>query len=330
MKQLEISVTIPVYNAAAYVHQAVESALSQPQTVEVVLVEDSSSDNSWEVCQQLASRNANVRLYRHPDDKNHGCSASRSLAVKKSACEYIAFLDADDYYLPNRFDRAERLFFSDPSLEGVYEAIAMHVENDDSLMRWQVAGRSNASLHTMKKRVAPDELFSALVSGKAGSFSIDGLVIKKSVFRKTGYFDEDLPLHMDDVFFIKAAALSKLVPGSLDEPVAMWRVHNHNRISAPRPKNSIYKYKLRYWFTLWQWSRTHLQQEQQDFLLQAMIHEAMYKTRFNRPIPRRFYGLQKRIQLLLLPLAYPGMLTQQVYWRSFLPGFAMALNKQRS
>jgi len=55
----------------------------------------------------------------------------------------------------------------------------------------------------MTKRVSPEELFARLVIGGAGSISIDGLVGKRSVFEKTGYFDESLPLHMDDVFLSK-------------------------------------------------------------------------------------------------------------------------------
>ena len=52
--EFKVSVIIPVYNAAPFVRQAVESALAQPETAEVVLVEDNSPDNSLEICQQLA------------------------------------------------------------------------------------------------------------------------------------------------------------------------------------------------------------------------------------------------------------------------------------
>lgn len=92
-KPFQISVTIPVYNTADFVEQAVESALIQPQTEEVILVEDASSDNSLDVCQKLAAVNKRVHLFHHPDGGKHGCSASRSLAVQKSTCEYIAFLE---------------------------------------------------------------------------------------------------------------------------------------------------------------------------------------------------------------------------------------------
>jgi len=50
MKHLKVSVIIPVYNAADFVQRAVESALIQPQKAEVVIMEDGSTDNGWEIC----------------------------------------------------------------------------------------------------------------------------------------------------------------------------------------------------------------------------------------------------------------------------------------
>jgi len=315
---MNVSVTIPVFNAAEFVRQAVESVLIQPEVVEVVLVEDSSTDASWEVCQKLAVEYPKIHLYRHPDGKNHGCSASRNLAVQRSTCEYIAFLDADDFYLPNRFKKAKQMFEADSELDGVYEAIQMYVEDEASLQRWKKAGRAIGALHTVTKRVLPEDLFSVLVNGGSGSFTVDGLVLKRTVFDKIGFFNQDLPLHMDDIFFIKAAALAKLMPGSLDKPVAMWRVHDHNRISAQRPKSMIYKMKLIFWYTLWEWSLTRLTREQQRMLMQALVKEAKFRLRFDQPFPGHLSGLQQRIQLLLLPFNYPKVMLQSIYWRAFL------------
>jgi glycosyltransferase involved in cell wall biosynthesis len=322
--QIQVSVIIPVYNAADFVQRAVDSALNQPQTAEVVLVEDCSTDNSWKVCEQIASENNRVRLFRHPDERNHGEGASRSLAVQKSSSKYVAFLDADDYYLPGRFDTVEQMFAADPQLDGVYEAIGMHVENEDSLQRWKEAGRETTHLTTMTKRVSPEDLFVALVCGGAGSFSIDGLVIKRCIFEKTGYFDKNLILHTDVAFIIKAAALTRLAPGKLDEPVTMRRVHDHNSISAPRSSRLVYKMRLIFWSTLWNWSRQHLDREKQQLILQAMLKDAVRRTRFNSHPSLRLSGFRKIVQLLMLPFEYPLVLKEGAYWRAFrhsLPTF---------
>ena len=88
---ISISVIIPVYNAEKFLRTAVESALREPETSEVILVEDGSSDNSLAICRQLASESSKVRLFQHVDGKNRGVSASRNLGLVKAQSEFIAF-----------------------------------------------------------------------------------------------------------------------------------------------------------------------------------------------------------------------------------------------
>jgi glycosyltransferase involved in cell wall biosynthesis len=321
MSHLQVSVVIPVYNAADFIRQAVESALIQPQTAEVVLVEDCSTDNSWEICQQIAAENDRVRLFRHADGGNHGEGASRSLAVQKSSGEYVAFLDADDFFLTGRFDTAEQIFASDAQLDGVYEAIGFYVENEDSFQRWKDSGHEVGHLTTMTKRVLPEDLFFALVNGKAGSFSVDGLVVKRSIFEKTGYFDSNLILHTDVAFMIRAAALTRLAPGKLDEAVTMRRVHSHNSLSAPRPNRVTYKMRLTFWTTLLDWCRQHLDREKQQLILQAMFKDAARRPRFDRQFPARLSGFRKVVQLSILPFEYPFVLKERTFWRACVQAF---------
>lgn len=70
---MQISVIIPVYNAAKYVRQAVESALSQPEVAEIILIDDASSDNSFNICQELANESPIVKLFCHSDKKKSWC-----------------------------------------------------------------------------------------------------------------------------------------------------------------------------------------------------------------------------------------------------------------
>lgn len=310
---MQVSIIIPVYNAVDFVRQSVESALMQPETEEVILVEDGSPDNSLEVCKQLAVKYAKVHLFRHPDGGNYGAGATRNLAIQKSVCEYIAFLDADDYFLPGRFSVAKGLFSADPDLEGVYEAIAMHVEDERSAERWRASGRSQNQLHTMIRRVLPEDLFEALFSEKYRDFSIDGLVLKRNVMKKTGYMDEDLLLHQDSVFIRKAAGVAKLMPGRLDEPVAKWRVHDHNRISAPRDSKKVFNGYLSIWKTLYLWSKNHLDSEKCRITLNKLLIVGTSFRRFNKP-PRRGYRLRKLYSWILLLADCPGLILEAAYW----------------
>ena len=315
---MQVSVVIPVYNAARFVTQAVESALQQPETAEVVLVEDGFPDNALEVCRQLESQDDRVHLFRHPDGRNLGAGASRNLGMRHCSCDFVAFLDADDYYLPGRFSAAKAIFESDPDCDGVYEAVGMHVENEAGLKRWANAGRSTRQLTTMKRRIGPDELWGALIhSGTYGYFQLDGLVLRRSVLEKSGYMVETLPLHQDTEFILRVAISARLLPGRLDEPVAMARVHDRNRISAPRTTEQKYRDRMLMWMELYRWSRrrglSQVQQKVMDVMVEATISIGR-KGDYSRSRFRR--RALRVVQLLRWLGEHPRLAFDSQLWRA--------------
>jgi|GEM_PF-2233453 Glycosyltransferases involved in cell wall biogenesis len=93
-----VSVIIPCFNAEAYIGAAIESALSQTyENVEVIVVDDGSSDKSAEIIEKFVSRSL-VTLLRHPNNENRGVSFTRKLGIEAAKGEYIALLDADDLF----------------------------------------------------------------------------------------------------------------------------------------------------------------------------------------------------------------------------------------
>jgi glycosyltransferase involved in cell wall biosynthesis len=86
-----VSVVIPFYNARDYVTQAVESALSQPETGEVLLIEDGSPDGGIETCRVLASLYPKVKFLQHPDGKP---GAQLANLGKKNPHTHLRLLDA--------------------------------------------------------------------------------------------------------------------------------------------------------------------------------------------------------------------------------------------
>ena len=93
-----ISILIPAYNAAPYLSRSVESALAQTYgNVEVVIVDDGSTDETLAVANRLASQDGRVRVL-HQDNK--GPAEARRTALHEAAGDYIAYLDADDELLP--------------------------------------------------------------------------------------------------------------------------------------------------------------------------------------------------------------------------------------
>jgi glycosyltransferase involved in cell wall biosynthesis len=228
-----VSVVIPVYKAERYVRRAVESALAQEETGEVLLVEDNSPDNALAVCHDLERQNAKVRVLRHPDGTNRGISASRNLGIVSAKFEYIAFLDADDYYLPGRFQVAMGIFLNDAYVDGVYEATKVEFENEEFRQEW--IARRWSILMSFKEVVSNEQLMLALIK-RTGWFHADAIVVKKAFFIKTGLFDEDLKLAEDYAMWIKMAAIGRLVAGSMKNPVSVFLSHCSNNAIHRSPE----------------------------------------------------------------------------------------------
>src|SRR5690606_5479728 len=99
-RSFNVSVIIPVYNAEKFLAEAVVSALVQPETGEVILIEDKSPDNSLALCRELAVHQHKINMIQHPDKDNQGAGASRNLGIANARSPFICLLAADDYMLP--------------------------------------------------------------------------------------------------------------------------------------------------------------------------------------------------------------------------------------
>jgi glycosyltransferase involved in cell wall biosynthesis len=242
--KFQVSVIVPVYNAERFVTQAVESALAQAETGEVVLVEDGSSDNSLALCEELARRESRVRLVRHQKGKNRGPAASRNLGIQTTRFPYIAFLDADDYYLPRRFERAKTLMEDNETVDGIYDAVGVTFESTEAETWWNTY-RSDGPLTTITAVVAPEELFEALLRYRYGAFCTDGITVRRDLFERAGFFAVHLRMCQDSCMWWKMAIVGRLQGGVLDSAVAVRRVHGENRIIQNRDVHGFYEYLAR-------------------------------------------------------------------------------------
>lgn len=106
----KVSVIIPVYNASESLVRCVESiVLGEFEDVEVILVEDCSKDNSWDICQLLSERYQNVKCYQNP--KNKGVSYTRNQGLYHADSDFVMFVDSDDWvsskYIEKMVEAAE-------------------------------------------------------------------------------------------------------------------------------------------------------------------------------------------------------------------------------
>jgi hypothetical protein len=245
-----VSVIIPVYNAAPFVRKAVESAVSLKEVSEVLLIEDNSPDNSLAVCQTLAREYDKVKLLRHPDGGNHGAGASRNLGIRNAKCDFIAFLDADDYYLPNRFETSLPILQSRPEVDGVFEAGGVEFQSDDLRKSWTAAGRP--LINPVLRGRFPVDLLDALCRGF--SLQTNGFTVRRAIFNQTGLFDEHLAFSQDTAMWWKMALAARVFPGNLKQPVTMRLVHGANR-STQNNRGKIDAIHQEVHRTLWRWCK---------------------------------------------------------------------------
>ena len=93
-----ISVVVPVYNVADYLPACLDSILSQDyDALEVILIDDGSTDASGAICDDYAARDSRVRVIHQ---KNGGAAAAKNAGLRAAGGEYLSFVDSDDYLEP--------------------------------------------------------------------------------------------------------------------------------------------------------------------------------------------------------------------------------------
>jgi glycosyltransferase involved in cell wall biosynthesis len=122
----KVSVIIPVYNVEKYISATVQSVLDQTyKNFELLIVDDGSPDRSIEICQQFDD--PRIRIIRQP---NRGVAAARNAGIRQAEGEYIALLDADDLWVPQKLEKHVEHLNSMPGV-GVSFCRSAFIDPDD-------------------------------------------------------------------------------------------------------------------------------------------------------------------------------------------------------
>jgi teichuronic acid biosynthesis glycosyltransferase TuaG len=99
-----ISIITPCYNSALFIAQTIESVIAQTyKNWEMIIVDDCSTDTSFEIALNYAAKDKRIKVLRM--EQNSGAALVRNKAIKVSQGEYLAFLDSDDIWLPEKIER---------------------------------------------------------------------------------------------------------------------------------------------------------------------------------------------------------------------------------
>jgi glycosyltransferase involved in cell wall biosynthesis len=195
-----VSVVIPVHNGARTLARALESALAQRYpAVEVVVADDGSTDDTPVVAGRLGDR---VRVVTQP---NRGAAAARNLGIREARGEFVAFLDADDEYLPGRIEKGIAPLLADASVAATF--CRLHRVYQD--------GTRELYGDAYKKcRAFPEHLW------PSSHTQTSGATCRRSALLAVGPLDETLQSHDEQDLWIRLAEAFLVV--EIAEPLAVF------------------------------------------------------------------------------------------------------------
>ena len=200
-----VSVVIPVYNGARFVRDAIESVFAQTMpALELIVVDDGSTDETPEILGAYGDR---IRVLRKP---NGGVASARNAGTALARGEFVAFLDADDVWLPEKLARQMPLF-SDPEVALVYSGVRVVNERLRPVRDVIPAAPERALINALCAEPPPAPI------------TMTGIV-RRSVLNDIGGFDERLSTAADADFLCRVALGSRV--DRIKEPLALYRQHS--------------------------------------------------------------------------------------------------------
>jgi glycosyltransferase involved in cell wall biosynthesis len=231
----KVSVIIPLYNREKYIAETVQSVLSQTYpNIELIVVDDGSTDNSRQVLDQFGSQ---LILLEHTDRLNKGQSATINLGLLHAIGKYVAILDSDDLFAPEKIRTQVEYLENKNDIGLVYSNGYYIYENGRKPCRFY------DQYHEENSNPAKVLLncYFALPTNA---------LIRRAVFDKTGFFDENLRSGQDHDMAIRVAEVTKLA--YIDKMLFFYRRHTDSisvKSADLRWRNGfiiLYKAKQRY------------------------------------------------------------------------------------
>lgn len=202
-----VSIIIPTHSRAALLPRAIESAKASGADVEVIVVDDASTDATREVC----GRTEGIRYLRL--DHNSRLARARNAGIMASSAEFVAFLDDDDLRLPGSIDRQLQLLSEHPEASFVYGRV--HLVGADDNRR--------------DDRPHPPELFTGDIFWQLldGNFiQVASVLVRRKCIEGVGLFDPTVDGVEDWDAWIRLAEAHQVL--AVTEPVAVYRVSTRN------------------------------------------------------------------------------------------------------
>jgi glycosyltransferase involved in cell wall biosynthesis len=188
---MKVSVVVSCYNYGGFLAGAVDSALRQTHAdLEVIIVDDGSTDDTPAVAAKLAAADPRVIYLRQ---ENLGQAAAKNSGIARATGAFVAFLDADDRWRPEKLERQLPLF-NDPRVGVVYSRMRPIAEDGSS-----IDDRDTAAARQPKRGAVCEALFID------NFIPFSSSVVRKAVFDRVGVMDTSLPMGIDWDLWLRAS-----------------------------------------------------------------------------------------------------------------------------
>lgn len=216
----QISVIVPVFNNQHTIAEAINSVLEaeNSEQIEILVVDDGSTDRSWQILQDIYDKyREKISLYRHRI--NRGAGSARNTGIRASRGEYVAFLDADDLFVPHRFEESIAMLQSQPSLDGAIGNVRTVFLDESEKAGW---GKRPAVWPRLPP-TAPDKILRVALLEQKSLWHMDTILVRKRLFEKTGMFSETLRIGEDRELWLRMLLVGNIAPISSQEAIAAVR-----------------------------------------------------------------------------------------------------------
>ncbi len=204
----KVSVIIPAYNCEKFIHQTITSALNQTfKDIEVLIVDNGSTDGTAEIIKSI--KDSRVHYFWQ---ENRGVSSARNTAIKNSNAEFIALLDHDDLWMPDKLEKQLRLFEENPNL-GLVFSDTIYFED------------SRGDLYSSFSLIKPyrGNVFRQLL--RENFILVATVLIRKdALLSLEEWFCENMGMVEDYDLFLRLAYRYEF--DYIDEPLAKYRLHS--------------------------------------------------------------------------------------------------------
>lgn len=260
-----VSVVIIFLDCEKFIQEAIESVLAQTyDNWELLLVDDGSLDASTEIARRYVAENpGRLRCLEHPDHQNRGKPASRNLGIRHAHGKYIAFLDADDVWLPYKLAEQVAILDSQPEAGMLYGNTLYWyswTEEPEDLGRDHVPplGVQPETL------IAPPRLLSLFLRGRAAVPCPCSVLARRLAIDEVGGFDEEFVdlhnIYEDQAFYAKVCLRFPVYVSS-----ACWdRYRQHSGASMAVAKRMGHLVAARRFFL--RWLREYLMEQREKNL----------------------------------------------------------------